>query len=209
MGIDWFQEDWADVDIYNWFNPQEDRPLAERILAQSSFRLQYTLIINELLENYFNPEVLNAKIETLRAKVQDAAERDTYRTLDYGFTIDDFNNSFSQPLDYFHTRWGLTDWTEERYESAVAQLDVISSIEKEETTYSLHPNPSSGYFKLEVPSFTTKTIQVIDMQGRVLLSDTMTQSYTPDQALNAGMYLIRVIEGDGWRIVGRLTVLGN
>ena len=53
--------------------------------------------------------------------IQEAAEQDIYRTLDYGYTIDDFNNSYDSALDG-HVKNGVKEYVINRHNSARTQL---------------------------------------------------------------------------------------
>ncbi|NNE71930.1 MAG: hypothetical protein HKN29_16415, partial [Rhodothermales bacterium] len=128
--------DWATRDVYDWGHPTEERPLMERILAVPEFRERYTYYLRELLESAFLASRLESEIARLKTLTEAAAEADTYRTLDYGFTVQDYHDSFTAPLaDHAHVTAGLIPFVTQRYLSALGQLDggsvapLISSIE--------------------------------------------------------------------------------
>jgi hypothetical protein len=114
---------WATRDVYEWGHPSEQRPLMTRIMAVPEFRERYTFHLRELLENHFVPSALEGEISRLKTLTEAAAEADTFRSKDYGYTIADYHNSFTAPLTG-HVTEGLLPFINERYYSALGQLDT-------------------------------------------------------------------------------------
>lgn len=121
FGIDWFGIDWATRDINNWGHPDESRPLTDRILNVPKYKNRLHFYINELIESTFTDEVLYPRIDELKAMIQDAAEEDTFRTLDYGYTINQFNDSYTSALGA-HVKYGLKGYISSRKWSALNQI---------------------------------------------------------------------------------------
>lgn len=122
FGIDWFNIDWSTRDINNW-GSNENRPLTDRLFAIPKYKNRLHFYIKQLLETHFNAEVMFPEIDRLKAMIQTAAEEDTYRTLDYGYSIDDFNDSYTQALGA-HVKSGLKEYITNRYNSALQQLNL-------------------------------------------------------------------------------------
>ena len=123
LGIDFVQRDWATRNLYTWDRTGEPRPLTKRLLNIQKFRDWYSYYINKTIEKVFNEDSLFPEINRLKAQVQAAAEADTFRTRDYGYDIDDFNNSYDQSLGG-HVKYGLKPFIEDRKSSALAQLEL-------------------------------------------------------------------------------------
>jgi spore coat protein H len=115
--------DWGYRDIYNWGRPDEPRPLANRLLAVQKFRDWYSYYLNRLVQQQFVPTVLNPHIDEIHDRISDAAEADSFRTLDYGYTSADFHNSYTLALGG-HVTYGLKPYIETRRNSALGQLQV-------------------------------------------------------------------------------------
>ncbi len=126
FGIDWFNIDWDERDINNW-GAEESRPLTDRLFGIQRYRDRLNYYINKLMNDHFNSFTMFSEIDRLKAMVQQAAEQDQYRTLDYGFSIEDFNTSFDSPLDVFHVKRGVKEYILNRYNSARDQL-VLNDI---------------------------------------------------------------------------------
>lgn len=124
FGIDWFGIDWDNRNIYSWDMAGEDRPLTERLLEHQVYRDRFSFYMKYALDNYFNSSNLNPKIDAFKTMIQTSAENDTYRTLDYGWTITDFNNSYNYGFTDLHVKNGLKDYISTRNNSANSQLTV-------------------------------------------------------------------------------------
>jgi spore coat protein H len=134
--------DWGNENIYDWGNRHEPRPLVDRMLAVPQYRALYTYFIDRLLEESFNVAHLFAEIETLLPIISPAAETDFFRTLDYGWSYQDFLNSYSMPLGD-HVPYGLRPYITTRYTTAGQQTtqDAISPVFLSAPSVSLSLNP--------------------------------------------------------------------
>ena len=206
LGVDFFDVDWADYPIYEWY--RDDRPLTKRIMEVEAFREEYTRILDDLLRNHFSPGQLFSKIDQIKSMIQEAAEQDEYRTYDYGFTIDDFNRSFTERLDDFHVRYGLKPYIERRHETARDQLEevVLLHLEVKDPQVTIYPNPTSDYLKIE----TDKNISGVSLVNHAgknlgrLKAD--KESYLLPQNLSPGLYYLLVSFSDGSNTTGKLKL---
>ena len=113
--------DWGTRDINNWGHPDESRPLTDRILNVPEYKNRLHFYINEFIESTFTDQVLYPEIDRLKAMIQDAAEEDTFRTLDYGYTINQFNDSYTSAIGD-HVKYGLKGYISSRKWSALNQV---------------------------------------------------------------------------------------
>jgi hypothetical protein len=116
--------DWGTRSVYAWGHPTEPRPLASRLLAVPAFRDRLSFYLNRLLQRHYTTTRLAPRIDTLHALITPAAEADSFRTLDYGYTIQQFHNSYEQPLGA-HVTYGLKPFLNVRRASALSQLQVV------------------------------------------------------------------------------------
>ncbi|HEX7412454.1 MAG TPA: T9SS type A sorting domain-containing protein [Bacteroidia bacterium] len=66
------------------------------------------------------------------------------------------------------------------------------------TNVSIYPNPSNGSFVIEPNSSTKQTVQVYDVNGKLVLSQTINGKTTIDASiLNEGVYNISLISNEG------------
>lgn len=122
FGIDWFSVDWASTNPYSI--PQVSggsRPLTEKMLNINQYRDLYTHFIQFYRNNIINPTMLNLRIDSLKNLISNGAFDDTYRTLDYGFSYNDFLNSFTT-LHNQHVKYGLKDFVQTKHNFTGSQL---------------------------------------------------------------------------------------
>ncbi|TAK45150.1 MAG: T9SS type A sorting domain-containing protein, partial [Saprospiraceae bacterium] len=138
FGIDWFGEDWANRNIYNWEHPSEPRPIYTKLMQVPEYRDRYSYYMQQFLNGYFHAGALFPYLEALKTMISPAAQTDPYRPLDYGFTFADFLDSYEEALPFFHTPTGLKPFVTSRRNSALQQLvvnDIVPVISQVENNY--------------------------------------------------------------------------
>jgi len=123
FGIDWVGQDWGIRDINNWGPNGANRPLTNRILEVEDYRNRLNYYIDKFIAEFFNEETLFPEIDRLKALTEAAAEEDTYRSLDWGFDIDDYHSSFNSELGG-HVDYGLKPYITTRVNSALEQVQL-------------------------------------------------------------------------------------
>ncbi|MBN2425413.1 MAG: CotH kinase family protein [Calditrichaceae bacterium] len=133
FGISWFSTDWTDINPYyfaEFEGQQGSRPLIDRILNIPSYRNLYTHFLEHYLLNVFNLDIMEDRIDSLHTLIEDPwVMNDPFYPNSYGFTIDDFNNSYSEAGYYFdpHVRRGLKEYINLRVASLNSQLEYVSA----------------------------------------------------------------------------------
>jgi hypothetical protein len=125
FGIDWFGIDWGIRNIYNWSKQGENRPLYEKIIQNQLYRDRFSFYVNRFITNYFTPELLDPKLDSLRGKTEPYKLNDIYSSMDYGYSYDDFYNSFDIATGN-HVKYGIKQFIETRSNSASEQLDLVN-----------------------------------------------------------------------------------
>jgi hypothetical protein len=120
FGIDWMNIDWAHRDIYNMAS-DDPRPLTKRLLANDLYRKEFSFYMDQFLRECFNVQQLYGRIDSLYFMIYPYASADPYRPLDYGWTMQDFTQSYVQSLGG-HVKYGLKPFINTRYSSAMQQL---------------------------------------------------------------------------------------
>jgi len=113
FGIAWDNTGWADQSPDNWTPTNESRKLVTRILAIPEYKNRLHHYLNEFLTRYYTTDDMQSRWESIKSLVQQAAEEDTYRTKDYGYSVEDFNRSFVEATGA-HDKYGIKPFVEER-----------------------------------------------------------------------------------------------
>ncbi|HUR31268.1 MAG TPA: CotH kinase family protein [Saprospiraceae bacterium] len=127
FGIDWFDIDWAERNIYAWGHSTQPRPLYWRVLEEPEYRNRFSFYLNRIINTQYKEGILFAKIDSLRTLLLPSVDNDFYYTLDYDFDIEDFTKGFSQTLPYNHTPIGIKPFIAERRSATINQL-VLNDI---------------------------------------------------------------------------------
>lgn len=130
FGVDWFSIDWAAVDPYyfgNWDHP----PLVERVMTISILN-QYRNLYSHFLEFYrdqvFELTLWEDRLDSLKAMISPSVPNDPYYSLDWGFTPDDFHNSYTAGhYENQHVKRGLKEYVNLRVNSLAGQISYESS----------------------------------------------------------------------------------
>ncbi len=208
FGVDWFDIR-ADQNVFIWFDPASHRPLTRRIIEVQEYRDRFSQIMRSILTNYFNPSRMSEVIDQTKSKIQSSAERDEYRTLDYEFTIDDFNRSFDEKLDLEHIRYGLKEYITIRYHSALEQigeeepLGLISTVD-------VYPNPVNQILYLGI-SEQLKHYEalIINASGHKVYQQTIYEnSIRIPPFLSNGLYFL-LLKGQDQKILKSKFLISN
>lgn len=124
FGVDWFNIDWDQADPYDWPKVVSgSRPLSEKMLAINQYRDLYTHFLEFISQNVYGLSQWENRLNTTKDLITPAAEADLYRTYDYGFTMDDFNNSYtSGNYSNQHVKSGIKEFVNNRNSSLTSQL---------------------------------------------------------------------------------------
>ena len=153
FGIDWFDVDWANKNIYFW--GEDDRPLYQRVMNVPYFRNRFSMYMDQLLQDSFNPNVLIEQLNATQSMISEAALDDDYKELDYGFTDLDFLNAIDDAFGA-HVSYSLNDYITTRYATASFQVEDYLSLE---------PPCNLGLEELLPESI---IISVIDLNGKTI-----------------------------------------
>ena len=124
FGIDWFSIDWAERDIYHWAHTEDPRPLYWRILSVQEYKDRLSYYLHSLVNTIYKEDAIFPQIDALKTMLVPSVVNDEYYPLDYGFTIDDFNDGFVQALPFFHTPFGVKEFISKRRSATLQQLQL-------------------------------------------------------------------------------------
>jgi spore coat protein H len=203
FGVDWLGKDWAKRNCLAWQHSGDPRPLATRLLAVPAFHDRFVRYLDTLARFIIEPDSIFPRIDTLHARVTAAAEADVFRTLDYGYTVEDFHNGFTETIDG-HTPYGIKPFLQLRRDSILSQIaaQLTGVAEPEEAGLRVYPNPAGDWLYVQTSSgdWTGRwQVTVTDTTGRVVRSSTVSPSAgtLPFSVgdLPAGAYVLRIEAG--------------
>ena len=202
FGVDWVNSDWATRDCLDWINHSQPRPLAVKLLAIPAFREKYKGCLDSIARFIILPDSIFPHIDVLRELITPAVTIDTYRTLDYGYTMDDFNNGFTQTVDG-HTPYGIKPFLTKRQMTILQQLSAAAFPEviSADAGLVVFPNPATVQITLRgFPPIHAGEGRIMDMMGKQQLQFKWTQNQAevtvPVSGLLPGVYTI-VVENEG------------
>lgn len=122
FGIDWFNIDWSTRNPYTWqATGSESRSLYTRIMADAKLRNQYTYYAKKLI-NAIDLDSLKSSILSRRDMVAPYVETDPYYPLDYGYSFNDFERSYTEIIGA-HVKTSLFGYLDTRFTSMSQQLE--------------------------------------------------------------------------------------
>lgn len=205
FGVDWVNRDWATRNCLSWQKGNEPRPLATKLLAVPAYKDQFIRYLDTLTRQITYPDSIFPYIDYLHNQITTPAIDDIFRTYDYGYSINDFHNGFTQTVDG-HTPYGIKPFLETRYANTLEQIEgLIGTADLEETpvVLNVYPNPGVGGWNLHTSlqrSGATITAKVYDLPGRLCFSETWESTgddhFLASRKLQSGAYLLEIISGD-------------
>lgn len=123
FGIDWFNIDWGTKDIYSWEpGGSQQRPLYSQLINNPELRKQFTYYAKMLINTTIDIDLLIDNIEARKNMIAQYVVSDPYYPLDYGYTFNDFMNSYTQTIGA-HVKYGLYPYLNTRSASMNEQLE--------------------------------------------------------------------------------------
>ncbi len=123
-GIDWIGRDWGTRNIYDWQKHGDNvRPLYTRVMENQELRDMFSFYMLALINEYAGLPAYQQRIDEIRDMIAVYVVDDPYYPLDYGYTYDDFLNSYDEPLGG-HVAYGLKPYINTRISSTLDQLEM-------------------------------------------------------------------------------------
>jgi hypothetical protein len=197
FGVDWVGVDWGTRDCRNWINRSQPLPLAQKLMAVPAFYNTYKMYLDTIVKTWTNPDSVFSRIDGMKQMIQQAAEEDIFRTLDYGYTVADFNNAFIQAIDG-HTPYGLKPFFTIRKNSILSQLHASGGSEAyaPDKAITVFPNPARETLAISLPEKIDQPAEatIVDNYGNLQFHFRIqeNQEVIGVSSLAPGMYLLRV-----------------
>ena len=127
LGVDFLNNNLADRPITNWGNAAVNNPLYHRVLQVPEYRDQLYQILDQAVEDFYNQNFYLPYIFELRDKISSSVENDPVHGLDYGFTFEEWEDSFLEELDYGHVEYSIHEFIDMRSNSILEQLPAYEA----------------------------------------------------------------------------------
>ncbi len=121
FNIDWFGINWATRNAYQFAPGGEARPLYEKLMQNTQTRDIYSFYLKKVAQQ-LQQGAFYQKIDSLKTRITPAALADNYRTLDYGYSNNDFLNAFTTTQSNGHVKSGITPFLTSRASSNMSQV---------------------------------------------------------------------------------------
>lgn len=172
FGVDWLGKDWAKRNVFTWQKTNEPRPLASQLLKVPAFKAKFVQYLDSVTRFITLPDTIFPRIDELHALIISAAKDDIFRTLDYGYTMDDFHNGFTQTVDN-HTPYGIKPFLGLRGDSTQRQIaGLLTGLDfspKNDLVAQVFPNPFRDGFQVFFPEnlyLGNAHFEMTDLAGR-------------------------------------------
>jgi len=180
-----------------------DRPLLENIFDSPELYTQYQNAMCAIVDGYFNPTYMNAKIDALKTLVQASVYADgnkMYSNADFDTNIESNLGGGGGPGG--GTTYGLKSFVQERHSYLTGILECNNVAVEDEAIQqaSLRPNPANDYLFLgEIASH----ISLYDARGVLVKSIESSEEKIDVSQLSNGMYFLTFENETGERFRGK------
>lgn len=150
------------------------RPLLDKIMSSDVYYEQYQAEMCYLLDNFFNSEYMDARIDETKLLVQDyvyADDNKMYTDALFDTNIESNVNAGGGGMGGGGTTYGLKSFVEDRSAYITGQLDcsLFTSVEEVQATdFELYPNPAEDYIMVDAGELQIDFLIVYDQLGREL-----------------------------------------
>lgn len=122
FGVDWIGIDWTTRNVYQWENTSENRPLISRLMQVQQYKDLFSYYLNLFINTNLLPSNIDPHIDSMKTLITDAALEDVYKSYDWGYSNNDFSNSFTVNNIDGHTPYGVENFIEARRTFSITQL---------------------------------------------------------------------------------------
>lgn len=206
FGVDWFKYNWAKSDPYDFHKINDgSRPLAEKVMATLEYRNLYTHFLDFNTNKIFKLNLWENRLDSLKEMILPSIPPDTYRTMDYNFTINDFVNSYSTSYSNQHVKKGIKQYVNERVADIQNKLIYSNSnpIVYKINYLPKYPGPNDSIY-VYASGFSSSEIEQMNIQFHPGL---LTVIYFYQMKSSPVANTTKVEEADRW--IGVIPPLGT
>jgi hypothetical protein len=184
----------------NWSSPPlGNRPLIEKMYADSDYRVFFEEVICTYLDYWFSLNGMSDRIDSLSNLIRPSVYADPIKF----FSNQQFEDNLTSDINVPGTPGGnmipgLKSFINNRRNSIAPQLSSFCTLELSEeglTDLNLYPNPVNDELIVRYNSDNAFHIDIKDMTGKILFSSKIHSDLTLNTSLwNQGMYFIQIQE---------------
>ena len=203
FGVDWVNRNWATRSISAWPNNGEPRPLVKKLLEYSPYRELFYSQLDSINRYLIHPDSCFPWLDHAKSHILQAVEADSFRTLDYGYSLSDFHLGFVGTVDG-HTPYGIKPFLQLRRQSTDAQLAVLNAISLMVNSIRPYPNPFTDVLIVPDPGSKVEKIELQDILGHLFHPQIERTNSGGDFLIQAGdispgFYLLKIhLKGGGF-----------
>lgn len=187
FSIDWFDTEWATIDPYTFArNDDSGRPLVDAVFSVPYYKDLYTHFLQFYHDRLFEWSLWSARLDSLKVMVTPWAKIDSFRTLDYGFIMDDFSWSYDAPTyQNQHVKRSITQYTEIKNSDLPGQLSWEPASDPVVYEIDYHPQLPTGQDSIVIDAalFAAAGIDSVVLNyhpGELTVIYTYPMEYQPD-----------------------------
>ncbi|MFZ5940955.1 MAG: CotH kinase family protein [Bacteroidota bacterium] len=124
FGIDWVGKDWGTRSVYTWHS--DTRPLYTKILSYQDYRAQYTAYLQEI-GALMESDWFRGEMDRIRALIRTYLSSDTYYPKDYGYSVNDFENTLTTAWGG-QVKYGILNYITTRVNSMKAETGTVDAL---------------------------------------------------------------------------------
>ena len=179
-------------------------PLFENLLVVDEFYKMYTEFVNQFITNYYNQDYIFDVIDSTAQLIRPALLHDTYYSLDYGFSISDFDDALKNQVAN-HVPWGIKPFISLRNASVAIQINQqalgIKTIVFDQL---VDVNLLGRKLQIESQSILPIQVKLFDANGR-MVNQAIVHSYKQIVLPNSGLYLVQVRMGNEVKVFKKVA----
>jgi hypothetical protein len=216
FGVDWIGKNWSNRSINTWVNEGQPRPLATKLLEHLPYRERFYNWFDTLNRQIVHPDSCFPWLDWAKNHILTSVETDSFRTLDYGYSIGDFHLGFVGTVDS-HTPFGIKPFLQLRHQATTSQLEVLENKQLYPSgPFLAYPNPFENVFIIQDHEQKIEKIEVLDATGRIQNYLIFKESngrffsiYPDKKSLKPAWLVVRILTKSGRVFTFPVCSLGN
>lgn len=197
FGIDWLGVDWLEKSYKQWYHFADPRPLITTLLSVPAFENEFIQVLDSINTYVYTEENLFPLIDHWKSLIEPSINDDVYYTLDYGYTQETFQRSFTEKV-INHAPYGLKPFISSKHLQVKNAILSNQHWKNPILNFNIYPNPATNVIYIKNPdNLSFDHIRIFNSYGAEVKSFYENTSHNLDCSdWKPGIYYIR-FESDG------------